>query len=177
MEALCPLGAPAADQGTEEGREWCLYNYMLKFFFTEAGQSGSGISSRVMRLLYTCTTQKPSSSLQSGFSQVRERESPPVKFKKSRKIASKQMLSLGLLRQIWSCGFCPAPGEGDGKRRVLHQHLPARGLPGLDFTPSKQRRSRPAAPPRQGECQHRHRLSGLPGSARLVTHTHLFPSQ
>ena len=33
------------------------------------------------------------------------------------------MLSLGLLRQIWSCGSCPAPEEGDGKRRVFHQHL------------------------------------------------------
>ena len=54
---------------------------------TEAGQSGSGTSSRVTRLLYTSMTRKPSSSLQSGFSPVgqpirgnsRYREALPIR--------------------------------------------------------------------------------------------------
>ena len=43
-----------------------------------------------------------------------------------------------LLRQIRSCDLYPAPEEEDSYRRVVHQHLPAQGLPGLDCTESKQ---------------------------------------
>ena len=40
----------------------------------------------------------------------------------------------GLLRQIVSCDLCPASGEEDGQCRVVHQHLPARGLEGVERT-------------------------------------------
>ena len=48
--------------------EWCLH---VLPNLREAGQSRSETSSWVTRRLYTSLTQKPSSSLQSGFSQVR----------------------------------------------------------------------------------------------------------
>ena len=71
----------------------------------------------------------------------------------------------GLLHQMRSCGLCPAPGEEDSQGWVVHQHLLAQGLWGLECTPSKRWRQRPAAPPRQPKCPHR---------VQLVTQTPYF---
>ena len=49
---------------------------------------------------------------------------------------------------------------------MVHQHLPAQGLRGFDYTPSKQRHPRSAAPPRRRECQQRRRHSGLLRSSK-----------
>ena len=108
--------------------EWCLH--MLR-------KCDGGRSEWVMgnETLYTSITRTPSSGPPSGFSQ-----SPPVKFKRSRS-TTKQIITVYL-----------APGEEDKQRRVVHQHLPARGLRGLDCTSSTQRRPQPAAPPRQRKC-------------------------
>ena len=125
----------------------------LNFFFTEAGQSGSGISSRVMRLLYTCTTQKPSSSLQSGFSQVRAHlwnsrdwEALPKQivtvFAKSGHVTSTLLQKRKTGNAKWYINLC---------------------LPKVSLWLSKQRHPGSAAPPQQCKWPHPCHHSWLPG--------------
>ena len=91
---------------------------------TEAGQSGPGTSSRVTRLLYTNMTWKPHSSLQSGFSQVRAHMWIPE--------IEKHLQTDNCIFFAKSGHATSAPGEEDSQRRVVHQHLPAQGLRGLE---------------------------------------------
>ena len=73
-------------------------------------------------------------------------DSPPVKSQKSRN-TSKQMIVVFFAKSGHAASVPPLLRKG--QRRVVHQHLPAQGLPGLDCTLSKQWYPQHAASPRQ----------------------------
>ena len=153
-ETLRPLGAPLADKGTEDRYGGVVPLHAFKIWWRWV-RVGLGHHHGWRDFFNTSITRKPSSSLQSE---------PTCEIQEIEKHF--QTDDRGLLEhQIWSCGLCRAPGEEDSQRQVVHQHLPAQGLQGLEHTPSKHWHLWPVAPPRQ-IADHDRRHSGLPGSGR-----------
>ena len=123
-----------------------------------------------MQFYHTSMTQKPS-SLQSCFTQVKAHQwnsrNPEI-------LPNRWSQSSSLNPVMWPQ---TPPGEENSQCQVVHQHLCAQGLRGLEFTPSKQQQLWPAAPAWQCKCPHRRHYSGLPrGKLCSAGHPdHMFP--